>query len=95
MTDRNSSSDLAKIGLWFVLSATITGSAILAVNATDKVRTLHGELQAAIAAHDEQMKEQSRLLLERSARVALPEVEQVATEQLGMKFPATAMRLEQ
>jgi len=35
------------------------------------------------------------LLLERSARVALPEVEQVATEQLGMKFPATAMRLEQ
>jgi cell division protein FtsL len=94
MTDRSGSSDLAKIGVWLVLSVTITGSAILAVNATDEVRALHGELQAAITAHDEQMKEQSRLLLERSARAAWPEVEQVATEQLGMKFPATAMRLE-
>jgi len=94
MSDRNSSGDLTKIGVWFVLSVTITGSAVLAVNATDKVRALHGELQAAIVAHDEQMKEQSRLLLERSARAALPEVEQVATEQLGMKFPSTAVRLE-
>lgn len=86
--------ELSRIAIWMLLSAGIVASAVLAVDATHEVRTLHGELQAAIAEHDEQMKEQSRLLLERSARAALPEVEQVASEQLGMKFPAAALRLE-
>lgn len=87
-------SEFSRIAVWMLLSAGIIGSAVLAVDATHEVRMLHAELQAAIADHDEQMKEQSRLLLERSARAALPEVEQVASEQLGMKFPAAALRLE-
>ncbi len=87
-------SDLARIGIWMLLAAGVMASAILVVDATHEVRSLHSELQAAITAHDEQMKERSRLLLERSARAALPEVEQVATEQLGMKFPHAALRLE-
>lgn len=86
--------DLLRIGVWMLLAAGIMASAILVVDATHEVRTLHSELQAAIADHDEQMKERSRLLLERSARAALPQVEQVATEQLGMKFPPAALRLD-
>jgi cell division protein FtsL len=85
--------DVMRIGIWVVLAALITASALLVVDSTHRVRTLHGEMQSAIEAHDEQMKEQSRLLLERSARAALPAVEQVATEELGMKFPLTTMRV--
>lgn len=87
--------ELTRIGVWLLLSAMIIASAILAVDATQQVRLLHAQLQTAIAEHDEQMKEQSRLLLERSARAALPEVEAVATTDLGMRFPAAALRIAQ
>jgi len=86
-------SDVMRIAIWVALAVAVIFSALLVIDATNEVRVLHRELQAAVEARDEQMKEQSRLLLERSAEAALPVVEQIAIDQLGMQFPGQIVRV--
>lgn len=84
-----------RIVAWVVLAVGIVSSALLVVRSTHELRVLHHEMQAVRKAHDEQLTQQSRLLLERSAKAALPGVEQVAVEQLEMEFPAEIARISQ
>jgi len=87
-------SGIARIVIWTALALGIAGSALLVIKSTREMGKLHHELQLVGVAHDEQLMEQSRLLLERSAKAALPGVEQVAVEQLGMEFPVKIARIE-
>lgn len=87
-------SGITRIIIWTALALGIAGSALLVIKSTREMGKLHHELQLVSAAHDEQLMEQSRLLLERSAKAALPGVEQVAVEQLGMEFPVKIARIE-
>ncbi len=72
----------------------IASSALLVVKSTREMGELHHEMQQIGIDHDRQLMQQSRLLLERSAKVALPGVEQTAVEQLGMEFPVKIARIE-
>jgi len=75
--------------LWFVALLALAASGLQVTRTTQQVRELHAELEAAQAAHDEALARHSRLLLERSALAAYQKVEQLAEEQLAMKFPDT------
>lgn len=80
--------------LWLgVLLLAVVGSGLQVVFATQEVRLLHGELQAAQRAQDEYLAEYSRLLLERSALSAYQNVERLAETELAMQFPETVERL--
>lgn len=72
----------------------IASSALLVVKSTREMGELHHAMQQVGIDHDKQLMQQSRLLLERSAKIALPGVEQTAVEQLGMEFPVKIARIE-
>lgn len=87
-------SSLARISIWISLAVGIASSALLVVKSTREMGELHHEMQQIGIDQDQQLMLQSRLLLERSAKVALPGVEQTAIEQLGMEFPAKIARID-
>ena len=87
-------SSLVRVSIWTALAIGIAISALLVVKSTREMGELHHEMQQVGIDHDRQLMQQSRLLLERSAKVALPGVEQTAVEQLGMEFPIQIARIE-
>ena len=87
-------SSLIRVSIWTALAIGIAISALLVVKSTREMGELHHEMQQVGIDHDRQLMQQSRLLLERSAKVALPGVEQTAVEQLGMEFPIQIARIE-
>lgn len=87
-------SSLNRVSIWTALAIGIAISALLVVKSTREMGELHHEMQQVGIDHDRQLMQQSRLLLERSAKVALPGVEQTAVEQLGMEFPVQIARIE-
>lgn len=87
-------SSLARLAIWIALAVGIASSALLVVKSTREMGELHHAMQQVGIDHDKQLMQQSRLLLERSAKVALPGVERTAVEQLGMEFPARITRIE-
>ncbi|MCP5179382.1 MAG: cell division protein FtsL [Pseudomonadales bacterium] len=79
--------------LWSVLALGVCASALWVVNTSHEIRQMHKRMQAARESYDEQLAMQSRLLLERSAAAALPQVEKIATERLAMQFPTDIRRV--
>jgi len=76
-----------------VLLAGVVASGVQVVARTHEVRLLHQALEASRRHQDRLAAEHSRLLLERGARSAYYNVEQVAQSKLGMRFPDRVERL--
>lgn len=81
---------------WLVLAALIiaVASGIQVAEQAHQVRKLQGELEVMQRTQDELLAEYSRLLLERSTLAAYQNVERLAEQELGMRFPDTVERLE-
>ena len=73
--------------------AGVVASGVQVVARTHEVRQLHQALEASRHHQDRLAAEHSRLLLERGARSAYFNVEQVAETKLGMRFPERVERL--
>jgi cell division protein FtsL len=81
------------VGVVLLLLA-VVGSGVQVAYSSQKVRFLHGELQAAQLRQDAELAEHSRLLLELSMETSYANVERVAQSQLDMIFPERAEQLE-
>ena len=71
----------------------VVGSGVQVVYTSERVRQLHGDLQAAQRRQDAQLAEHSRLLLERSVETSYQNVELVAQRRLAMVFPETVQQV--
>ena len=78
---------------WLLALLVLVGSGIQVVFSTHKARQLHIALQIAQADQDGQLANHSRLLLERSALAAFQNVERLAEDELGMRFPMEVERI--
>ncbi len=76
-----------------ILLAGVVASAVQVVERTHEVRRLHQALEASRHHQDRLAAEHSRLLLERGARSAYYNVEQMAATRLGMRFPERVERV--
>ena len=81
-----------KVVVGFLLLC-VVGSGLQVVYTSERVRQLHGELQAAQRRQDAQLAEHSRLLLERSVETSYQNVELVAERRLAMVFPETVQQV--
>ncbi|MBH79296.1 MAG: cell division protein FtsL [Gammaproteobacteria bacterium] len=61
---------------------------------SQRVRDLHGQLQAVQMHQDAQLAEHSRLLLERSVETSYQNIERIAQADLAMVFPEHVEHLE-
>lgn len=71
----------------------VVGSGVQVVYTSERVRQLHGDLQAVQRRQDAQLAEHSRLLLERSVETSYQNVELVAQRRLAMVFPETVQQV--
>lgn len=76
-----------------ILLAGVVASGVQVVARTHEVRQLHQALEASRRHQDRLAAEHSRLLLERGARSAYYNVEQMAQTKLGMRFPDRVERV--
>ena len=61
--------------------------AVLSAGAAEQTRLLAGELDAAWNEGDAKLQTYSRLLIERSALRSYARLDEIASEQLGMRYP--------
>ena len=83
-----------KLAVCSTLLLGVVGSGLLAVDAANEVRVLHGRLQQAADRQDQEVVAYSRLLLERGALTAYQNVERIAVVELKMQFPDTISEVD-
>ena len=76
-----------------LLLVAVVASGVQVAYSSQKLRFLHGELQAAQQQQDGELAKHSRLLLERSMETSYANVERVAQAQLDMVFPERAEQI--
>ena len=75
-------------GFWFLfLLGLNVMSALVLVFSTHDLRQIHQSLDEAQKDETAELARHSRLLLEKSTRAGLNEVESIALRELGMEFP--------
>jgi cell division protein FtsL len=89
----NSQSKTVLLGVLLLLGITISG--IQVAHQAQLARQLFAAQEQGRADHDELLADHSRLLLERSALSSYQNVDQIAEDQLAMRFPDTVERVTQ
>ena len=79
-----------RVFLLVVMVLAVVGTAVGVVHARQQHRLAYIELSRLLVERDELDIEFSRLQLEQATWAETNRIEQVATERLGMSFPATA-----
>ena len=86
--DFQQESKIVKGGFWFLfLLGLNVVSALVVVFTTHELRQIHQSLDEAQRDETAELARHSRLLLEKSARAGLNEVESIARRELDMEFP--------
>ncbi len=70
-----------------VLLVAVLASAVHVVHKAHQVRELHSQLESATKAYNALLDRNTRLLLERGARASYNHIEEVAKDELAMRFP--------
>lgn len=85
---------LAQVVIMGLLLLAVVASGVQVAHYSQRVRDLHGQLQAVQLRQDTELAEHSRLLLERSVEASYQNVEHIAESSLAMVFPEHVEHLE-